>query len=178
MICFFSKWINCGWHVKFCIGSWHSFLQMHSCTRRWFAPCWRRCLHLAALLPMRNLNLLTATMILGTWYLHSWKNMRIKPYVVKTKQMFHFPYGTIIYLSSFELMLFCRACRTMFGPPSTSFHHEQNKLHTCRWTQGHQSLIVPTTNLKQVSKNTWMSKHCARLQAIQSRSQPRTKWPF
>lgn len=106
------------------------------------------------------------------------EKMRIKPYVVKTKQMFHFPYGTIIYLSSFELMLFCRACRTMFGPPSTSFHHEQNKLHTCRWTQGHQSLIVPTTNLKQVSKNTWMSKHCARLQDIQSRSQPRTKWPF
>ena len=35
-------------------------LRIHSCRRRQFTPCWRRCMHLEALLAMRNLKLLMA----------------------------------------------------------------------------------------------------------------------
>ena len=46
---------------------------MHSRTRRVFTPCWRRCLHLEVLQPMRNPSLSMTTIVLNTWYLHPLK---------------------------------------------------------------------------------------------------------
>ena len=72
--------------------------------------------------------------------------------------------------------LFSRACKTMFGSSSSahilpSWAKQVAQMSLDSWSP---ILIVPATSLKQVSKNTWMLRHCA----SHPRRQLRTKWPF